>query len=163
MMITGNLVNAYFICKRKFWLYARQLNPDPEMDFLLLGKLISEETYKRHKKEVQLEGIKIDLIKKAEEEVIVCEIKKSSKGLKAAMMQLAYYIKRLREVGIYPRGEILIPKEKKRIPFELNEELEKELERALHEMKFLMICDNPPAILKTNYCKKCSFFEFCFA
>jgi CRISPR-associated exonuclease Cas4 len=163
MHITGNLVNAYYICKRKFWLYARQFNPDPETDLLLIGKIISEESYQREKKEILFEGVKIDLIKKEDQELIICEVKKSSKGLKAAMMQLAYYFKKLREKGIYPKGEILIPKEKRRIPFELTEELEKDLENGLFEMKSIMFDDNPPAVYKTSFCKNCGFFEFCFS
>jgi len=163
MHLAGNLVNAYYICKRKFWLYARQFNPDPETDLLLLGKIISEESYQREKKEILFEGVKIDLVKKEDQELIICEVKKSSKGLKAAMMQLAYYFKKLREKGIYPKGEILIPKEKRRIPFELTEEIEKELENGLFEMKSIMLDDNPPAVYKTSFCKNCGFFEFCFS
>jgi CRISPR-associated exonuclease Cas4 len=163
MHITGNLVNAYYICKRKFWLYARQFNPDPETDLLLIGKIISEESYQREKKEILFEGVKIDLVKKEDQELIICEVKKSSKGLKAAMMQLAYYFKKLRENGIYPKGEILIPKEKRRIPFELTEEIEKELENGLFEMKSIMLDANPPAVYKTSFCKNCGFFEFCFS
>lgn len=163
LYITGNLVNAYFICKRKFWLYARQFNPDPEIDLLLLGRIISEESYQREKKEILLEGMKIDLLKRQEKEVIICEIKKSSKGLKAAMMQLAFYLKRLREKGVLMKGEILIPKERKRIPFELTEELNKHLEDALNEMKAIMFDNTPPIALKTSLCKNCGFFEFCFA
>jgi len=163
MHLAGNLVNAYYICKRKFWLYARQFNPDPETDLLLLGKIISEESYQREKKEILFEGVKIDLVKKEDQELIICEIKKSSKGLKAAMMQLAYYFKKLREKGIYPKGEILIPKDKRRIPFELTEEIEKELENGLFEMKSIMFDDNPPAVYKTSFCKNCGFFEFCFS
>ena len=164
MQLTGNLVNAYFICKRKFWLYARQINPDQEIDLLLLGRLISEESYYREKKEILFEGMKIDFVKMQEGEIfLLCEIKRSSKGLKAAIMQLAFYIKKLKEIGIYSKGEILIPKEKRRIPFELTEELEEELRKSLAEMKSIMFNDNPPAVFKTSFCKSCGFFEFCFA
>jgi CRISPR-associated exonuclease Cas4 len=161
--ITGNLVNAYFICKRKFWLYARQFNPDPETDLLLLGRIISEESYKRERKEILFDGVKIDLIRREGQDFIVCEIKKSSKGLKAAIMQLAFYFKKLAERGVVAKGEILIPKEKRRIPFELTEELEKELEHGLRDMQTIMINNIPPASVKTNFCKSCAFFEFCFA
>jgi CRISPR-associated exonuclease Cas4 len=163
MYLTGNLVNAYYICKRKFWLYARQFNPDPETDLLLLGRIISERSYQREKKEILFEGGKIDLVKRDGQDVIICEIKKSSKGLKAAMMQLAFYFKKLKEKGVYAKGEILIPEEKKKVPFELTQELEDELENGIKDMQQIMVNNNPPPVLKTNFCKNCAFFEFCFA
>jgi CRISPR-associated exonuclease Cas4 len=163
MHITGNLVNAYYTCKRKFWLYARQFNPDPETALLQLGKIISQESYKREKKEILLEGMKIDLVKKEEEQIIVCEVKKSSKGLKAAIMQLSFYLKKLKEYGLYLKGEILIPRERKRLPVELSEELEKELDNGISDMKRIMFSELPPNPRKTSFCRKCSFFEFCWA
>jgi CRISPR-associated exonuclease Cas4 len=162
MHITGNLVNAYYICKRKFWLYARQFNPDPENDLLLLGRIISEESYHREKKELLFEGGKIDLLRKDGHDIIICEIKKSSRGLKAAIMQLAYYLMKLKENGVYARGEILIPKEKKKIPLELTYEIEKEIENAISDMKTIMIDNKPPQAHKTGFCKNCGFYEFCF-
>jgi len=163
MHLTGNLVNAYFICKRKFWLYARQFNPDPETDLLLIGRIISEGSFRREKKEILFDGGKIDLVKREGQDVIVCEIKKSSKGLKAAMMQLAFYFKKLREKGVHAKGEILIPGERRKVPFELAPELEDELENGIEDMQQIMVDNNPPPILKTSFCKKCAFFEFCFA
>ncbi|MGC9093865.1 MAG: CRISPR-associated protein Cas4 [Bacteroidota bacterium] len=163
MRITGNLVNAYFICKRKFWLYARQFNPDPEMDLLLLGRLISENTYQRERKEIFFDEVKIDLVKKLNENIVVCEVKKSSKGLEAAKMQLAFYLLKLKRNGINAKGEILLPKEKKIIAFELDEETEKILNNAIQEMKVIAEHELPPPLVKTSFCKKCAFMEFCWA
>jgi len=160
--ITGNLVNAYFICRRKFWLYARQFNPDPDIDLLLIGRIITNDAYRREKKEIAFENIKIDLIKRSEGGIVVCEIKKSSKGINAAIMQLAFYLKRLKEHGLFLKGEILIPRERKRIPFEMNEEIEIKLDRALEEMKEIAIKEIPPPIIRTVFCKNCGFMEFCF-
>ena len=163
MHFTGNLVNAFFICKRKFWLYARQCNPDPDTDLLLLGRMLSEDAYPREKKEVSLEGMKIDLIRREGGHVVVGEVKRSSKGLKAAMMQVAFYLKSLRDKGVFASGEIMVPKERKRMQVSLTEELERELVEAMNTMETIANDERPPAPLKTQFCRKCAFFEFCFS
>ena len=163
MHFTGNLVNAYFICKRKFWLYARQCNPDPDTDLLLLGRMLSEDAYPREKKEVLLEGMKIDLIRREERQVVVGEVKRSSKGLKAALMQVAFYLKSLRDKGLDAVGEIVIPKERKRMQVALTEDLEKELLEAMKTMEVIANDERPPPLVKTPFCRKCAFLEFCFS
>ncbi len=163
MRLTGNLVNAYFICKRKFWLYARQFNPDPEFDLLLLGRLISENTYRKEKREIFLDDVKIDLIKRLNENIIICEVKKTSKGLEAAKMQLAFYLIKLKTRGINAKGEILIPEEKKVISLELDEEIEKVMAKAMDDMKAIAEQDTPPPVVKIPFCKKCAFVEFCYS
>ena len=163
MCITGNLVNAYFICRRKFWLYGRQFNPDPDNDLLVYGKVINETFYQRLKKEIQFDHFKIDLIKKDNKNLIVCEVKKSQKGLEAAKMQLAYYLFRLKNLGIIAEGQILIPKEKKIIPFHLNNKIEQKLLEALKYMKEILNKDLPPPVVKTGFCKNCAFQDFCWA
>lgn len=163
MHINGNLINAFFICKRKFWLYARQFNPDPETDLLILGRIISENTYSRGKKELFLDGVKIDLVRKLDKSIAICEIKKSSKGLEAAKMQLAFYLLNFRKKGINVKGEILIPKEKKIIALDLDEKTEKLLYDATKNMQEIAKQDTPPPAIKTSFCRRCAFVEFCYA
>lgn len=163
MKITGTLVNAFFICKRKAWLFSRQFNPDPNFDLLEIGRLVDSESFRRDKKEVVLDGIKIDLVKLQEGEIIVGEIKKSSKGLKAAVMQLAYYLWRLKGYGLNLKGQLFVPREKRRVPVELTEELEEKLWRALVELEDLLVQENPSLPVKRGFCNNCAFMEFCFS
>ncbi|MEA3313129.1 MAG: Dna2/Cas4 domain-containing protein, partial [Caldisericota bacterium] len=86
--ITGNLVNAYYICYRKLWFFAHEVNPHLDNFYLEIGTLIGEQSYKREKKEIQIGNMKIDLVKKEGGNIVIAEIKKSSKGVKAARMQL---------------------------------------------------------------------------
>jgi len=65
MYLTGNIVNAYFICKRKVWLFAHEISPDPQWELLELGRLVSEESYSRDRKELSTTGMKIDIIQRA--------------------------------------------------------------------------------------------------
>lgn len=161
--ITGNLVNAYMVCHRKLWLYAHQLNPDPEMDLLALGRLINEESYKREKKEIEFDNLKIDLVAKDSDQVVICEVKKSSKELEAAKMQLLFYMDRLRYKGLKLSGEVRIPKERKKIAVEWNEEAKRKLDEILQDVEAICKAETPPPPVRRGLCKHCAFFEFCFA
>jgi len=163
MHLTGNLINAYFICQRKLWLYSRQLSPDPAWELLELGRLLTQESYPRHKKEITMEGMKIDLIKREDGDFILGEIKKSSKGIKAAMMQLAFYLYKLKKQGLELKGELLIPKQRKKIPVKLDNDIETRLNQAIEEIRKIISHENPPAPSKTGYCRHCAYSEFCWA
>jgi CRISPR-associated exonuclease Cas4 len=107
--ISGTLIWYYYICRREVWLMAHQLEPETENPFLKLGRLIQEESYPREKKEFTAPGMKIDLLRKRDGQLVVAEIKKSSRFTESATMQLAYYLWRLRDMGIEAKGELLIP------------------------------------------------------
>lgn len=159
--LTGNLINAYFICKRKVWLYAHEINPVQESSYLELGKIIAEESYERMKKEVVVGNMKFDIIKKDNGNIVVGEVKKSSAGKKSAKMQLAFYLSRLKEMGIEAKGELLIPKEKRKIDVELNPDVEKELQHATAEIKDIISLETSPEPEKNKFCTKCDYRDFC--
>jgi len=161
--ITGNLVNAFIICPRKAWLFAHQISPVDHSDLMEIGKLIAEETFKRERKEIMIGNIKIDLIKKGLDNILVGEIKKSSKGIDAAKLQLLYYLFRLKEYGIEATGLLLIPREKKRVEVKLTEEATQTLKKILKQLEVLIYQRNPPPPQKTQYCKNCSLHDFCWS
>lgn len=158
--ITGTLIWYYFICKREVWLMSRELTPDQDFILLDIGKAIHEIYYARNRKELSFEGIKLDVVKRKEK--IVFEIKTSSRFLQAAKFQLLYYLYRLEEKGVKMRGEIHIPKERKIIPVFLNEKNRKELLRVLLEVREIAKMESPPKPVKTPYCEKCAYKEFCW-
>jgi CRISPR-associated exonuclease Cas4 len=158
--ITGTLVWYYFICKREVWLMSRGITPDEDFSFLEVGRAIHEVYYERMLKEVSLEGMKLDLVKYGE--MLVCEVKTSSKFLQAAKFQLLYYLYRLEKIGLKMCGEIRIPKERKRIKVYLNEEDKNLLLKALKEIKEIANLEKPPAPEKTPFCKKCAYKDFCW-
>ena len=160
--ITGNLVNAYYICQRKLWLFAHEINPALENPYLEIGSLIGEETYKKDKREILFGNIKIDLVKKESGNTVVAEIKKSSKGINAARMQLLFYLYKLKERGIDARGELLIPKERKKIDVELDKAAEEKLKDALVKIELIITSELPPVPQKIPFCRKCTYFEFCW-
>lgn len=161
--VTGTLIWYYNICKREVWLMAHELNPDEDNVFLELGRFLSEETYTREKKEVEIGNMKIDLLKRGDAQVVVGEVKKSSRFEHSATMQLAFYLYRLKQQGIEADGELLIPKERKRMPVTLSEKTEKDLEKAIGEIGTIVASEAPPAPKKIRFCTKCAYREFCWA
>jgi len=141
---------------------AHELHPNQEEPFLEIGRLIQKESYAREKKEIELGHIKIDLIKKADGEFIVGEIKKSSRFEHPAKMQLAYYLYCLKQYGIAAKGELLIPKEKKRIKVELTENIKAELKQTISAIKEIIKQEKPPLPQRTKYCSHCAYKEFCW-
>lgn len=160
--IGGNLINAYLVCPRKAWLYAKQIFPQEDHSYLELGRLIHQESYSRSKKEIELPGIKIDVIP-GKEHIVVGEVKKSSKHKEAARLQLAYYLYRLKKLGMDARGELLFPKERKKEEVVLSKELQNCLESILFQLQRIVNSDKPPASEKRGSCRGCAYREFCWA
>lgn len=160
---TPTLIWYYYICKREVWLLSRQLEPYQSNPFIEIGKLISEESYKRQLKEIHLENMVIDLLKTEGKDVVVAEVKKSSKYEKAAKMQLAYYLLRLKAMGIEAKGELLFPLEKKRITVELTPEIEEELKEVQDKIKQIILNETAPFPKKIKFCNKCGYQQLCWA
>jgi CRISPR-associated exonuclease Cas4 len=163
--ITGTLIWYYFICKREVWLMAHEINPFEDDPFLEIGRIIHQESYKREKKEVEIEGMKFDLVKKeqSQENVVIAEIKKSSKFLDAVTMQLCFYLFNMENMGIAVEGELLFPKEKKRIEIKLDDERREKLKNAIEEIREIIKKEKPPPAQKIKFCKNCAHKEFCWS
>jgi len=159
--INGTLIWYYYICPREVWYIGHSIEADQENDFLLLGRHIHELFYKREKKEIFIDNtIKIDILSSKK---IVGEIKKSSKYLKSAIMQVAFYLLYLKQKGIFLEGELLIPEERKKEKITLTQEIEKELFKAIKEIKNILNKDKPPKPVKIQYCKNCAYKEMCWS
>lgn len=161
--VTGTLVWYYYICKREVWLMARHLVPDEDNPNIDLGRFIGEHTYRRDKKEITVDHIKLDILRKEKGQLVVGEVKKSSKYEKSATMQLAFYLMKLREKGVDAVGELLFPKEKKKTRVEINDELIVQIENAKKEILKIVYQETPPLPQKINYCRNCAYAELCWS
>lgn len=162
-IITGTLVWYSTICHREVWLMSRDITPDEEDPLLDLGRAIHETSYEEiKKKEILLEGIKIDIIKERDDKKVVCEVKSSSRYIKASVLQLCYYIYRLEEIGIEAVGEVVIPKEKKRIAVRLESNRE-ELLSQLSLIRRITAMDRPPEPVFIPFCRRCAYRYFCWS
>jgi len=161
--IKGTEVAYYIICQRKLWLFSNFIQLEKYSDFVEIGKIISEESFKREKfKEIEIDSIKIDFLKFGNE-IIVNEVKKSKKLEEAHIWQVKYYIYYLKKMGINCNmGIIRYPKLLKKIDVDYNIEDEKEIEKAIMEINKIKEGPAPPPVINKPYCKKCAYFEFCF-
>ncbi len=161
--ITPTLLWYYFICPREVWFMARHIVPEQDDTNIALGRLIKDESYAREKKEIRIENMVIDLIKKDNQEIVVCEVKKSSKYIESAKIQLLYYLYLLKQKGINIKGELLFPKEKKKISLELTTEIIILLEKTISAIEELINKATPPQRKKIIFCRKCGYKELCYS
>lgn len=161
--VTGTLVWYYHICPREVWLMARNLVPDQDDANIDLGRFISENTYERDKKEISVGHIKLDILRQDQGRLVVGEVKKSSKYQKSATMQLAFYLQELKEIGIDAEGELMFPKEKKKVRVKLTLELISEIERTKREILRIVYLEYPQPPKKISFCRNCAYSEFCWS
>ncbi|WP_293958663.1 CRISPR-associated protein Cas4 [uncultured Fusobacterium sp.] len=159
--ISGTMFYYYFVCKRKLWFFANEIQMESENEDVIIGKLIDENSYSRELKHVLIDNtVNIDFIK---EWKILHEVKKQKSVEEAGIWQLKYYIYFLRKRGInIEKGILDYPKLKKREEIFLTEEDEKRIEEILLEIREIVNLKLPPKLEKLKICKKCAYFEYCY-
>ncbi|SEF76772.1 CRISPR-associated exonuclease Cas4 [Caloramator fervidus] len=159
--VQGIKVNYYYVCKRKLWLFSKGITMEDKSDRVLQGKLLHESSYPRiETREIMVDDIlKIDIV----EDEYVREVKITSKMPLADRMQLLYYLYYLKNMGIEKVGVINYVKEKRREFIKLDVEAEREIKRALKDIKDILELERPPKLEKLPYCKKCSYYELCYS
>jgi len=78
--ISGTIVNSYVNCPREAWLQAHKIIPFQDDELLEMGRLINENAYARDMRKIILDNIEIDLINGKEGNILIGEVKKSSKS-----------------------------------------------------------------------------------
>lgn len=160
--VNGTLVWYYYICPREVWLISHQITADQDDDNVMLGRFIGENTYLREKKEISVGDSKIDVFHVNNGEMVIGEVKKSSKYKSSARMQLAFYLSELKERGINVRGELRFPKEKVREEVILDERTEQELDKVRRDILRIVYMEKPPQPKKISFCKNCAYAEYCW-
>ncbi|HOF12951.1 MAG TPA: CRISPR-associated protein Cas4 [Spirochaetota bacterium] len=159
-VITGTQIAYYIVCHRKLWLFNKNISLEHTSELVEIGNLIHEASYTRKRKEINLEGIKIDLLEA--KRGIIHEVKKSKALEESHAWQLKYYIYYCKQIGIEVEGIIDYPKLRRREKIILNMEDEEKIKNILNEIYVIMSDDKLPAVIKKPYCKKCSYYEFCY-
>lgn len=161
--VTGTQIAYNIVCSRKLWLFTHQIEMEKFSEYVEIGKIISEQYYKREKKEILIgDTIKVDFLKIGDE-VIVNEIKKSKKLEDAHIWQVKFYIYTLQKLGINSKkGIIRYPKLMRKVEIEFTEEDRKIIENMLSEIIKIKNYEKPPAVINKKYCKKCAYYEFCY-
>ena len=158
--MTGTLINYYFVCKRKCWLFNQKINLEDNSEDVRVGKVLH--LLKENKNsEIQIEDVKIDKITKN----YVIEFKKSDSNIEADYYQVLNYLLKLKEKGIERKGKISFfekgKQEYKEIIVELNENSIKQYEEKLSEINYLLERPFPPQYTKTKNCTKCAYKDYC--
>ena len=164
-MITGTYVNYYFHCQRHLWLFAKNIRFEKTSEDVAIGKLISENTYEREKHEIHIENNDNDVVLDFfdRKRKVIHEVKKSKKMEELHIWQVKYYLFILEKIGIADvKGEIDYPKIKKKIDVKLLDEDKKQIEDSIVKINETLSSSIPPPVIKKPYCKKCSYYEFCY-
>jgi CRISPR-associated exonuclease Cas4 len=137
---------------------------ESESDLVALGALLQESTYSKTEKDILIDQkISIDFIRKGEK-IILHEIKKSSKLEKAHEYQMLYYLYYLKNFkNVEAEGVINYPKSRKVKQVILSPEKEEEIRKILDKIKQIVSLPKPPKPEYKKYCRKCSYFEFCWS
>ena len=161
MKITGNMINYYFVCERKLWLFAHGLQYEEENENVQLGKLLDTGTYKDKRKQIMLDGtVNIDF---REDCKVLHEVKKSRAIEPAAVWQLRYYLYYLQKKGVsVEKGYIDYPKLRERIEVTLDGEETRELEGIIESIEAIITQEDSPKVEKKKICTKCAYYDYCF-
>jgi CRISPR-associated exonuclease Cas4 len=163
MKISGSIIQAYIICPRQAWLMSRNICGNQFNEFLEIGRFLSEETYKREKKEIRIGSNVIDIVKNKNNSITIIETKKSSRAIAGSKLQLLYYLYTLKEKVKNIEGEIRIPTEKKIIKVVLDKKNINIIKNNIDNLSKILRNDLPPNVKNSKYCRKCSYSEFCWS
>ncbi len=165
MPITGTHIAYFHTCHRKLWLFAHGIQMEHTSETVAEGKLIGETSYlERSKKytELAIDGIKIDFYDPKEK--IIHEIKKSDKVEHAHIAQVKYYLYILQINGIEgATGMLEYPKMKQREIVEWEDGDEQKIKSWVEEASKILAKESCPPLLKSKICKRCSYYDFCYA
>lgn len=159
LKVQGTKVNYYYVCKRKLWLFSKQITMEHTSDRVLQGKILHDVSYTTKKKEMTIDDlIQVDLI----DDKYVGEVKSSRKMFQADQMQLLYYLYYLKQMEIHRKGRLHYVRERKVDHVTLTEELEKQVVNCLRDIKAILDTSSPPKLEKLPYCKNCAYYLFCY-
>ncbi len=161
--VSGTYVWYYMVCKREVWLMSRAIVPDERHQSVDIGRFVHINVYAREKKEVEYGGMKFDLFKSKGGSVIIGEIKKSSRHMESAKMQLLFYLYELEKAGVHATGQLLVPEERLRVDVILDEESREKIISITDEITSLVETSLPPPPEKCPFCNSCAYAELCWA
>lgn len=130
-------------------------------DIVRMGKFISESTYERKRKEIQIDNIVLDNYDAKTK--TIHEVKKSDKMEETHIWQVKYYISVLESKGIKSvKGKIDYPKLRQTVDVELTDEDIKQLSEIKKEINTILNMNKPPDVINKSFCKKCSYYDLCY-
>lgn len=163
--MTGTQITYYFLCHRKLWLFARNIDMEHTSDTVSMGKFISESTYEREKHEIHIANDEDDIVIDFYDgkNKVIHEVKKSNKMEETHIWQVKFYISVLMKNGIENvTGEIDYPKLRQKVKVELTNSDREELTKIRTDIKNIIEKEKPPDVINKPFCKQCAYFELCY-
>ena len=161
--IGGTLVWYAAICSRQVWLMARGVEPDRRDELLRLGRLNDRETYVRDRHDIVFGDNRFDILREEGGALVVAEVKKSSRSLDAARLQLGHYLYELEKQGQHAKGLLLFPKERRREEVLLDDPLRRRLDEHYTAIAAIAEIQDPPPRKRCSYCRSCAYAEWCWS
>lgn len=179
--IIGTEIAYYFVCARKLWFFAHNIQCEHDNDAVRHGRHIHKTSYKRKKKEIGVDGvIVVDWID--HDQKIIHEVKKSASMEEAHQWQLKYYMWYLEQKGMavadendatkfknQPEkrgyiGELNYPKLRKIRPVILTTGDRRKIEeKIIPNIRKIINRKKPPKTVEWDICKYCSYNELCYS
>ncbi len=161
MNITGVMIYYYFICQRKLWYFANEINMEQNSELVSIGKTIDETSYKREKKSILIDNtINIDFIKDG---AVLHEVKKTKAIEEAGIWQLKYYMYYLKQKGVETlEAKIDYPLLRQTKEIVLEKEDVEIIENVIKNIQEIVTKENPPEVINEKICKKCSYYDLCY-
>lgn len=159
--MTGTHINYYFLCQRKLWLFAHNVQMEHNSDTVAVGRFVSDNSYTRKRHEVKIDDIALDFYDARTH--TIHEIKKSPAMEQSHIRQVQYYISVLERKGVEGvTGMIDYPLLKRNLRVVLTDEDRKELRQIEDDVQNLIALPVPPPVINKPFCKKCSYYELCY-
>lgn len=161
MRISGVIIYYYFICHRKLWYFANEINMEQNSELVSIGKILDETTYKRENKSILIDGtINIDFIRDG---AVLHEVKKTKAIEDAGIWQLKYYMFYLEQRGVKNiSAKIDYPMIRETKEVVLDDEDKKILSNIEKNVEEIIKMDKPPKVMNEKICKKCAYFDLCY-
>lgn len=161
MNITGVMIYYYFICERKLWYFANEINMEQNSELVSIGKILDENSYVRENKNILIDNtINVDFIKNG---AILHEVKKTKAIEEAGIWQVKYYMYYLENKGvenIEAKIDFPLLRETKEIILEAQDR--NVLENVIKNIEEISQRDKPPKIIHEKMCKKCAYYDLCY-
>lgn len=151
----------YFVCKRKLWYFANEINMEQNSELVSIGKILDETSYTREKKGILIDNtIHIDFIKNG---AVLHEVKKTKAIEEAGIWQLKYYMYYLQKRGVKTiEAKIDFPLLRQTKQVRLEEEDIKIIKNVIKNIEEIIAQEKPPKKINEKICKKCAYYDLCY-
>lgn len=159
--ITGIMMYYYFVCKKKLWYFANQIQMEQNSELVEMGKIIDETSYENQEKHILIDNtINIDFIKNG---AILHEVKKTKSIEEASIWQVKYYMYYLEQKGVKNvKAKIDFPIIKETKDIVLNNEDRQALQNVIENIKKIINSNIPIDVIQNKKCKKCAYYDLCY-